>query len=176
MSQARPERPRASLGDMLRSVGLLLVPIGLFLGYQALVQDVRDPAPPIDYTTAVESARAAAPFTVLAPADLPAGWRATSARYLPGEQPHWHLGVLTAEDQYIGLEQVMDDVDDALDAFAPTTSPAGIATIEGQRWELRTDPERGETTLVRHGGEVSTVVTGTVSQEELIAYVESLES
>ena len=176
MSEAGRERPRASLADMLRSVALLVIPIGLFVGYQTLVQEEPDPTPPVDYASAAESARDAAPFDVLAPTDLPAGWRATSVRYLPGEQPHWHLGVLTGEDEYVGLEQVMAGMDDAVDAFAPGTSRTGTTTIEGRHWELRTDPGRGETTLVRHDGQVSTVVTGTVSPAELIAYVESLES
>jgi hypothetical protein len=175
MSQARRE-PRASLGDMVRSVALLLVPVLLFVGYQRLMTEEPEITPPVDYATAAQSARAAAPFDVLAPADLPDGWRATSVRYEPGEQPHWHLGVLTDDNEYVGLEQVVAEVDEALEDFAPRTSPAGSTMIEGRRWELRTDPGRGETTLVRRDGQVSTVITGTVSHADLIAYVESLES
>ena len=96
-------------------------------------------------------------------------------RYEAGDEAHWHLGVLTAEDEYVGLEQIVDDADDAVATFAPGTSPVGSVSIEGMRWEVRTDPDRGETTLVRQDGEVSTVVTGTVSQTVMVDYIGSLE-
>jgi len=176
MSEATPRRSGVSVLDMLRSVLLLLVPVLAFVGYQNLVQQEPDPAPPVNYLTAAEAARDAAPFDVLAPAALPAGWRATSVRYRPGAEAHWHLGVLTAEKEYVGLEQIVDDIDDATAAFAPGTSPVGDVTIDGRRWQVRTDPGRGETTLVRQDGAVSTVVTGTVSQAVLVDYIGSLES
>ena len=175
MSQQRPQRSSVSLGDMLRSVLVVLVPVVAFVGYQTWAREEPNPAPPVDYVTAAEAARDAAPFELLAPAALPAGWRATSVRYRSGAQAHWHLGVLTADDEYVGLEQILDDVDDAVQTFAPGTSPVGSATIDGRRWEVRTDPERGETTLVRQDGEVSTVVTGTVSEPVLVDYIGSLE-
>ena len=175
MSERSRQRSGAPVADMLRSVLLLLVPVTAFVGYQTWVREEPDPAPPVDYVTAAEAAREAAPFEVLAPAELPEGWRATSVRYQSGAQAHWHLGVLTAEDEYVGLEQILGDVDDAVQTFAPGTSPVGSATIDGRRWEVRTDPERGETTLVRQDGEVSTVVTGTVSEPVLVDYIGSLE-
>jgi len=175
MNQPSPQRPRVSVADMLRSVGLLVVPVLAFVGYQNLAGADPDPAPPLDYVAAADAAREAAPFDVLAPTALPQGWRATSVRYQAGAEAHWHLGVLTAQDEYVGLEQIADDVEDAVAAFAPGTSPVGSATIDGVRWEVRTDPDRGETTLVRHNGEVSTVVTGTASQPVMVDYIEGLE-
>ena len=160
---------------MLRTVVLLLVPVVAFVGYQTLARPEPDPAPPVDYLTAAEAAQEAAPFDLLAPTALPEGWRATSVRFQPGDDAHWHLGVLTADDEYVGLEQIVDDADDAVETFAPGTSPVGSATIDGTRWEVRADPDRGETTLVRQDGEVSTVVTGTVSQPVIVDYIGSLE-
>ena len=73
VSQPSAQRPRVSVADMLRTVGLLLVPVVAFVGYQSLTREVNDPAPPVDYLTAAEAAREAAPFDVLAPTALPQG-------------------------------------------------------------------------------------------------------
>lgn len=176
MSEARTGRSRSGVGDMLRSVALLLVPILAFVGYQGWVRVTPDPAPAVDYASAASAVRRQAPFPVLAPAALPAQWRATSVRYTAGPDAHWHLGVLTAAEDYIGLEQVADDLDDAVTSFAPDTAATGSVTIAGQQWQLRTSSARDETALVRQDGDVSTVVIGTAAQAELVAYVETLRS
>jgi len=176
VSQVRAERTGAGFGDMLRSVALLLVPIVAFVGYQAWLRDEPDPIAPVDYASAAAAARSDAPFDVLLPEPLPAGWRATSVRYIPGPQAHWHLGVLTADDEYVGLEQVVDDLEDAVTSFAPDTAAVGSITITGQQWQLRANPAKDETALVRRDGATSTVVIGTVTQDALVSYVEALRS
>jgi len=164
-----------SIWDMVRSVVVLLVPILAFLGYQALVRKEPDPLPPVDYAAAAAAARREAPYPLLAPAALPQGWRATSVRYTPGPQAHWHLGVLTSEEDYVGLEQLVAGPEAAVEAFAAETVDVGTVTIDGATWQLRTDADE-EVTLVRSRGEVTTLVTGTVSREVLVDYVESLRS
>lgn len=176
VSQARPDRTRAGFGDLLRSMALLLIPILAFVGYQTLVRDEPDPIAPVDYAGAAAAVPSEAPFSVLVPEALPVGWRATSVRYSPGPQAHWHLGVLTADDEYVGLEQVVDDVDDAAMSFAPDTAAAGSITIAGQVWQRRTDSARNETALVRQADDMSIVVIGTVGLDVLVSYVESLRS
>lgn len=175
MSQAGLERPRAGLSDMLRSLAVLLIPVLAFVGYQTLLRDEPDPIPPVDYAGAAASARDDGALAVLTPAALPAGWRATSVRYTPGPHAHWHLGVLTDDDEYVGLEQVVDDAEDAAATFAPDTVAAGSVTVAGLRWLLRTSSD-DETALVRSDGDVSTVVIGTVPRDVLVSYVETLRS
>ncbi len=160
---------------MLRSVGVLLALVLGFVGYQTLLGDDPDPVPVIDYTVVAEAARSSAPFEVLAPEHLPTGWRATSARYTPGPPANWHLGLLTTDDKYVGLEQIANDTDDAVAAFSPDTVAVGSSTINGERWQLRLEPSGDETTLVRSAGTLSTIVTGTATQDALVGFVESLQ-
>ena len=163
-----------AIADMVRSVALVLAIVLGFVGYQALVRDDVDAAPMVDYTTAAAAARVDAPFEVLAPEQLPAGWRATSARYTREPTAHWHLGVLTDEDDYVGLEQIVDDADDALAAFSADTSAVGSTAITGQRWQVWADASGTETTLVRSSGELSILVTGTAPRDVLVGFIESL--
>ena len=99
---------RSSTGGL---VGALIVVLGLMavVGLITFLQahDAEDPTPPYDYSTDLAAARERAPFAVLAPTSLPDGWYATSAelRPRPGPVYSWHLGVITDEEDYVGLEQ-----------------------------------------------------------------------
>jgi len=159
---------------MLRSVALLLVPVLAFVGYQTLLRDEPDPLPPVDYASAAAAARAEAPFDVLVPVALPEGWRATSVRYTAAPMAQWHLGVLTEQNEYVGLEQITDSIDNAVATFAPGSSAAGTTMLAGSRWDVLISD--GRVTLVRQAGNLTTLVTGTAPQEVLSGYVESLRA
>ena len=161
--------------DVFRSIVILLVVIGAFALYQALLtDDPGSPTPPVDYKTAVVGARADAGYPVLAPAELPDGWKATSVRYTPGSKWVWHLGVLTADQEYVGLEQARTDPPSLIKTAAEGTVATGTTDIDGTEWQVRRDESRGETTLVRHEQGVTTLVTGSASQQTLEDYVRSL--
>ncbi len=159
---------------MVRSVIVLLVLVVAFVGFQALFRRVPDPTPPVDYRAAVAAARQDAPFRVLAPARLPEGWRATSVGYTPSPQAHWHLGLLTSDDEYVGLEQVVGVAGGAVADFAPGSLISGTTTIAGRQWQLRSLPGQNRTTLVlSHDGE-TTLVTGTATPDVLASFAASL--
>jgi hypothetical protein len=161
--------------DVIRSLVVLLAIIGAIALYQALWTE--DPAPPnrsVEYATAAEAARDDANYPLLAPPRLPDGWRATSVRYTQGEEWSWHLGVLTSDEEYVGLEQATVDVDTLVGEAAEGTEPVGSVQIDGTDWQLRRDESRGETTLVRRSGGVTTLVTGSASQDTLEDYLRSL--
>jgi hypothetical protein len=161
--------------DVIRSIAVLLAIIGVVAFYQAaLSDDPSDPAPPVDYAAARDAARADAGYPVLAPGQLPEGWRATSVRYSPGPQWTWHLGVLTADEEYVGLEQAPVAPDDLVAEAAEGTEAVGTTRVDGAVWQLRRDESRGETTLVRQSDGVTTLVTGSASQSTLEDFVRSL--
>jgi Protein of unknown function (DUF4245) len=161
--------------DVVRSLVVLLAVIGAIALYQAaLSDDPPEPARAVDYAPTLNAARADARYPVLAPKRLPEGWRATSARYSPGEEWAWHLGVLTSDEEYVGLEQAAIAADSLVDEAANGTEPTGETRIDGEVWQVRRDDSRGETTLVRESEGVATLVTGTASQATLEDYVRGL--
>lgn len=173
-NDAVADNRNASLGDMLRSIlligALLLGLAGLGYWFQVKPDNTVES---VDYVTALEAARGDASFEVLAPATLPKGWKATTVRYKTGGPGQWHLGVMTDEGEYIGLEQSAIGTQPAIDRFAPETEPKGSTEVAGHTWQLR-QSKRGETTLVRDEGDITIIVTGTASRKVIEDYAASL--
>jgi hypothetical protein len=184
----QPGRYQRSFGGMLGGLLVLLLGIAAFVVLRDVNRvDAGAPVQPVDYVRPARFAQQQARFEVLTPRTLPPGWRATSVRFDPtAEVQSWHLGLLTAEQRYVGLEQaerspaamVADFVDDEADE-------GGEVDIEGETWATWTDPgrdpeadpstaPRGDLALVREDGGVTTLVVGTVSQDLLIDVVASL--
>ena len=137
--------------------------------------DPPSPVRAIDYAQDAAFARREAGFDVLAPASLPAGWIATTARYVDGRAEAWHLGLLTDEQRYVGLEQstapAASMVAEHVDPNAVEDEPV---TVGGEQWSAWSD-DGGDLALVREdGGSTILVVGHDVSSAELAAFVSSL--
>lgn len=176
MSGTGSSRGNPSMGDIVRSVALLgAILLALFLLGRFLTVTPDEPTRPIDYRSAVESSRTVADFDLLAPTSLPPGWRATSVRF---EQDSWHLGVVTADDEYVGLEQVKADPDRAVERFAKGSHSTGAAVVGGETWSLHSGPG-DDLTYVRRdtgqaGGGMTILVTGTAPRQVMEDYISSL--
>ena len=162
------------MGDVVRSVAVLGAIVLLLWGVGRFLFGVEpdEPTRTIDHVAAIEASREAVDFDLLAPEDLPDGWRATSLRV---DDDAWHLGVVTDDDEYVGLEQVRESVRTAVRQLAEGSRPAGDVTVDGERWALRTGP-RDDTTFVRRAGDTTVLVTGTASRAQLERYISSLSS
>lgn len=137
--------------------------------------DPPSPVRAVEYVQAAEFAREQASFDLVAPASLPEGWRATTVEYVPGSDDLWHLGLLTDEDRYVGLEQADASAESLVEAYVDDAAVRGEPVeIDGERWTTWTD-EGGDLALVRRAGETTTLVVGhRVPQETLVAFIQSL--
>ncbi len=161
------------MGDILRSVGVLgAILLVLFAVGRFFTVTPDEPVRAVDYQAAAESSRKAATFDLLAPTELPEGWRATSVRFEAGA---WHLGVITDDDEYVGLEQVKAGVARAVERFAEGSTRDGEAVVAGETWSLFTGP-RDDRTYVRRDGDVTVLVTGSAPRAEIERYISSLSS
>jgi Protein of unknown function (DUF4245) len=162
----------------------LLAALGLIAAVWALTwfqhRDVPNPAPTVDYSSQLAQARAASPFDVLAPDPSPPGWRATSASW-DGTPPQlaWHLGFLTGTGEnadYVGLEEGNAAPADFIAATTSADQPGPPVVVAGRTWHTLASFDGREHALVRSFGGVTTVVTGSAPQEELIAFVRTLSA
>lgn len=164
----------ASLADMLRSIfviGLLILALaGLGVWFQVRPETK---VQAVDYATAAKAARGVSSFKILTPSSLPNGWKATTVRYAAGAKGSWHLGVLTDDGKYVGLEQTGAGILTALQDYSPDTTPRGTSAIGGFTWQVR-QSTNGETTLVREEGGITIIVTGTAAKSVLETYAASL--
>jgi hypothetical protein len=163
------------VGAVLMSL-LLIAAIWLLSRFQH--HDPANPAPTVDYSSSLAQARAEAPFGVLAPHPVPAGWRATSASW-DGAGPvvKWHLGFLTAKGadaQYVGLDQSNAVPREFVAATTTADEPGPAVTIDGVRWKTLTSSDGDETALVLQRPHVTTVVSGTAAKSVLEGYAASL--
>jgi hypothetical protein len=160
-------------------VGAMVVLVAVVVGF-VVFRDVNrsDPATPVravDYTRAADYARGQASFTLLAPPSLPAGWRATTVDYVPGRHDRWHLGMLTGQDRYVGLEQSADPVAAMVETHVdPAAEKGAPVQVAGVPWATYTD-SGGDLALVRRAGGTTTLVVGhEVPQATLVDFVASL--
>lgn len=172
----RPGRYQRSTAGMIGSMIVLLVVVVLFVGFRGAVRDQPDNrVRPVDYAAPAAYAREQADF-VIAPRELPAGWVATSVRFTDGDEPAWHLGVLTEEERYVGLEQASSGELDELveEHVGEDAEEAGQVTLEGGRWRryVDTDDDRA---LVREADGVTTLLVGRVPEATLKELLTTLE-
>lgn len=151
-------------------MGALL--LGAFVVGQLVTVTPDRPERRVHLADAVAGARASAAFDVVAPETLPTGWVANSARFGPDA---WHLGVLTPQDKYIGLEQATMSVKGIVDDFAPKSRAADEVDLGGKAWLVRTESD-GDRIYVRDFGKTSVLVIGSAGRAELERYVSSLVS
>ena len=168
-------RYQRSASGMIGAMLVLLAVIGAYVVFRAVNRnEPESPVRAVDYLQTLDYARGQADFPLLAPTSLPEGWRATSVNFVP-EPVRWHLGVLTDEDRYVGLEQSRSSVDKMVETYVDLEAVRGEPVqVEGLTWRTWTD-EGGDTALTREDGEVTTLVVGTPGLDVLVDYVESLE-
>ena len=173
MSEQAGRYQRSAAGMIGAMLVLLFVVVGFVLLREVNRSDPEAPGEPVDYQQTADFARDQADFAILAPPELPDGWRATSVEFVP-EPARWHLGLLTDEGEYVGLEQAESAVKSMVTTYVDSDPSRGEAvTIDAQSWSSWTD-EGGDTALVRTDGEAVTLVVGPVERGLLVDYVRSL--
>ncbi|PJJ56778.1 uncharacterized protein DUF4245 [Mumia flava] len=179
---AEPEHPSArsrpgnpAFGDIVRSMLVMGVILVALFGIGRLFwgNDAPD-RPPVDYATTVTQVRDAAPYDVYAPTSLPDGWRSNGVTFEPGTQGRWHLGVLTENDEYIGLEEQNESPRVMVETYAPDTEVVDEVEVGGETWQLRSGG--GETTFVRTDGDLTVLVTGSAPREDVEAFIDLLSA
>lgn len=171
----QPGRYQRSFPGMVGAMLVLVLVVSAFVLLRDLNRaDPASPVEPVDFAQPAEYARSEADFALLAPDELPEGWYATSVRFIAGEEQAWHLGVLTDERRYVGLEQADRPVSDMVDDFVDEGADKGQdVMIDGQTWETWTD-EDDDLALVRQTDDVTTLVVGAVPQATLEQFLATL--
>lgn len=114
-------------------VASMIVCVVAVVGYWVLqntthsVQSIKPQA--VDYAGTVKEIQAAGQ-SVIYPSSLPAGWKATDARYTPGDQPTWAIPMLTSSGTFAGLQVEQSPVLDVVHEYVDKNPHQGsIVTI-----------------------------------------------
>ena len=169
-------RLRQSVGDMVRSLALVLLVVGviLFITWRPKPDSVK----PVDPAVAVTLVTMQKDFPPLVPAGLPEGWVITSARFEPTAKsqgrPVFHLGYVTPSGNYAQVEESSSTsagfLAESTDHGAATTSRQ-VGAITWQQW----DSDKRHS-LVFADSAYSVVVSGTAMQDEIDALAGALQT
>ena len=172
-------RYERSFSGLVAAMIVLVVFVLAVVGYRELFRSDLDVEPTaVDYREAGEAV-AGAGIPVVLPVELPAGWVATSAELERGRSPVWRLGVLTADERFVGLRQGEAGAERLLEQTYPDEDAAatGDVTVPGaevetswQAWQVGEDlawaADVGGTTVLVHGS---------APAEDLRTFVTTLE-
>lgn len=168
--QGSPRYPR-TFGGLIASMIVLVVIVVPLVLVTHLWSDARRTTdgvapitPAVQYREIVKEVQQSGQ-TLVYPPKLPAGWRATSADWditTDPTRPQWRLGILTADQQFVGLYEqdapVESLVTATIDKDAKQGEGATIATDVGDRWSTWTDT----------GGDVGYAIS--VGRRTLVVY------
>ena len=168
------KRLRQTVRDMV--ISMLVVSGAVVLLAAPWNRSTPDPVRVVDPTTVVQGARAAEPWPVLAPQGLPSTWRCTNARISTASdgQDVVHLGYLTPDNLYVGLEQ---SATKAL-AFVTDATVSGRQTgsrdVGGTTWATYQSDDGTHRSLVRTADGATYVVVGTAPWDVIDKFATSL--
>jgi hypothetical protein len=170
---------------MIRSLAVILIPLVILT---ILFTDLTDdrPVKEVDWRPVLATARRDAPFPVLAPTNLPEGWRATQADWVEVGEPFldgrpavrnlWQLGFLNPDDVFIGLDQGDLRADDLVAEQTRDGTGDGESVVNGQVWQRLRSPDRRTRSLVRRDATVTSIVSGDLPYAALEAYAATLSA
>lgn len=166
-------RKPSTFADVLRTVLVMAaVLLGIAAVGKAFTVDPGPPASTLDPAQVAPRAARDAGVPLYVPRSLPAGWRATAAE-MRGDV--WHVGVVTADEDYIGIEQAQASSADTLRRFAKGSRADGAVRVDGDLWSRRTEAD-GDTVFVRRAGSTTVLVIGSAPRQLVERYLSSLES
>jgi hypothetical protein len=130
----------------------------------------------VEYTAQLQDARKVAPW-VRGPEPMPSGWTATSVEFrAPQQSPvTWHLGVVTAQKKYVGLEQSNVTANAYQFDKLGKTADDGTSTVAGVTWQRKKLLDRDkEQALVLIGSGATTILTGNAGYQALETFAAAL--
>lgn len=174
----KPGRYQRSTNGLVGAMIVTLLAIGVFVVLRSLARvDAEVEREPVDFVAAAEAARGAG-FDVVAPARLPKGWTATAVDLEQTDPPLWGMGVLTDQDDFVGLRQedgsVADLVEVNIDEDAVEGDPLSLPSAVGDTWQSWTD-EGGDTGYSIEYADQTVLVYGSAPPEDLAEFIALLE-
>lgn len=166
------DRAKRGVSSLLLSMGA--VTVAVLLLYAVVWRPTPDDIRTVDPTLQLQAARAQASYEVLAPTGLSTEWKPTSARFeaTPAGATTWFLGYVTPDRQYVAVAQTDGDPGAFVAEQTISGTPDGEQTVDGAVWtRYVADDQRS---LVRTAGGATTVVTGTVTYDQLGEFVQRL--
>lgn len=179
---AAPEgRPKRGMGTLKNMVISMLVVLAFVVVWIAMVPRPNAiTQPPVDVTSVAQQVRAETHWPILQPRGLPAGWRATSVRFVRSTDGlmTWHAGYQSPDGNYVAVEQTRGATQTWVEAQTNRGRAEGTVEAGGTTWTRIDRKDKVQFSLVSRGRsaqDLTTIVTGTAPYAELAAFAEKLQ-
>jgi hypothetical protein len=177
---AGPTRYKRSSGGLIGAMLVTVFAVLAFAAFRAITRD-NEPTPVrgVDYAASVRTASEDKLLLVMAPDRLPPGWTATSATYTSGGSPTWHLGTLTGDRMYVGVEESLSSTEELVQEHVDVNADRGkTVTLDGEKWQTWTDSGGDyavtRTLRGREGSPESVLVVGSAPDDQVRELAELL--
>lgn len=168
---------KGTAANMVRSMAVILVLVLAIYVVAGLDNSQAPESLDVEGSAQHHAQQSGHPFAY--PEGLPDGWVATSVRYeTSGEAMTWNAGYTTPDEEHVSIRQAADPGDAWLGAQTDDGTTVGsVTTKDGEDWVQRDREGKDRRSLVNEPeakGELTTVVTGTGSWEQLEGVAERL--
>ncbi len=136
----------------------------------------------VDYRSVASQAQAGVEESLASP-ELPAGWHANAAEWRSGPNdrvPSWYIGVLTPENEFIGLTQAFGADPTWLSDQLQQSPAADTVSIADVQWDVyhntapREDRGNFDYALATAAGTSTYLLVGTADESEFVALARAL--
>ena len=173
----KPSRHERSFSGLIGAMIVTVLFVLVFVAWRGIFRGDGEVAPePLDWQEHVSLAEQAG-LRVVHPETMPAGWVATSVDLRAGDRPQWGLGVLTDDEDFIGIRQEDASIEEMVRVYIDKEYDAGppvqIDSDVARTWQTWSD-QGGDHGFSTEVGDDAVLVYGSAPVEEIQAYVESL--
>lgn len=136
--------------------------------------------PKVDVAATAVDVKEQTGWPIVAAADLPQGWRETSARYVrsTGGLMTWHAGYQTPTGTYVAVEQTKDATNEWVEAQTNRARRVGELEAAGRTWVKYERGAKVQNSLLdrpKESGQLTTLITGTATFDEMAAFAAYLK-
>ncbi len=136
--------------------------------------------PPVDVHATAVDVKERSGWPIVEAVGLPEGWTTTSARYVRTTDGFmtWHAGYQTHSGTYVAVEQTIDPSAKWVEAQTNRAPKIGTLEAGGRTWTKYERDTKVQNSLLddpETSGDLTTLVTGTASFEEMADFVTYLQ-
>jgi len=168
------------MGSTKNLVLSLLAVLGMVLVLVLMVPRVNSlSGPPVDVHASAVPVKKETGWPIVEAVALPSGWTTTSARYVrtTGGFMTWHAGYQTPSGTYVAVEQTQGPNREWVEAQTNRAPTEGTLEVAGRTWTKYVRDTKVQNSLLAPATsptELTTLVTGTASFEEMRVFIEHL--
>jgi Protein of unknown function (DUF4245) len=169
------------MGSAKNLVLSLLAVVGMMLVLVLVVPRVSSVSgPPVDVHATGVGVKEQTGWPIVEAVGLPKGWNTTSARFVRTTDGFstWHAGYQTPSGTYVAVEQTKDPTPLWVEAQTNRAPKTGTLEAGGRTWTKYVRDTKVQNSLVAgpaSPGDLTTLITGTASFEEMAEFVEHLQ-